>query len=75
MHLEVCYLNAGIQDETDEVDTAVVETSVPLVKICKASLKCGDNLCVLWVLGHAFPLLLHCFNDREHTVNCRSGGM
>jgi hypothetical protein len=45
--LEISHLDTGIQDRANEVDTTVVKDSVPLAKIVKASLECGDNLHIL----------------------------
>ena len=75
MLLKIGHLDAGIQDEANEVDAAVVENSVPLSEITKASVECGGNLCILGVFVHAFPLLLHRFNDREGMVNRGPAGM
>lgn len=72
--LKISHLDTGIQDEADEVDIAVVKDSVPLAEILEASLERRNNLCILRLFDHGFPLLLHGFKNGEGTVNRGSGG-
>jgi hypothetical protein len=74
VHLKISHLDTGIQNEANEVDAAFIEDSVPLAKILKASLECRNNLRVLRVFDHAFPLLHHGFKNGECTVNSGLGG-
>ena len=75
MLLKIGHLDTGIQDEENEVDAAVIKNSVPLSEITKAGVECGGNLSILGVFVHAFPPLLHQFDDGEGMVNTGSGGM
>jgi len=45
--LKISHLDIGIQDKANEIDTAFIKDSVPLVKILKANLKYRNNLCIL----------------------------
>jgi len=75
MLLKIGQLDAGIPDEANEVDSAFVESLVPLLDIIEASVECRGNVCIIWGFGHVFPPLLHLFNDGEGTINSGSGAM
>ena len=67
--LEVLHLDAGVEDERDEIDICVVHVSVPLAQVCKAVFKSLDHRLILLYLRHCFPLLLHELKSRQHLKN------